>query len=279
VNDNSSPALEKAMVLIFGLLFIAVLAYMGTRMYKLEQQLDRHMVTHTRADNTFSNHLDRTANEIKDRLKSTQSEMRRSIQEVKQDVNLTHKVLLYALVDSQTADPDLRTIADRDRLQNFEKQLADTDQPGGSRITASTTTAAETASYSSASRLRAPSKTEPDRIEDSLQQPEVLGTTASGKPVYASAPPNGSMVIRRSDERKMAVNFVGARLETIIEALKEVSGLNFKLGPGIDEKITLILEKQIAWERVLNILLLRYNLEIKKSGQNVILVRSRTVRG
>jgi hypothetical protein len=61
--------------------------------------------------------------------------------------------------------------------------------------------------------------------------------------------------------------------------LKQVSGLNFKLGEGIEEQTTLVLEKPISWERLLNVLLMRYNLEIENSGRELLLVRSGTGRG
>jgi hypothetical protein len=273
--NNSGP--QKAVVLIIGLLFIGAFVYMGTTIHQLKREIHQHLSSHhTEAGNAVAVPLDRSVGAIQDSLQATRSEMRQSIQDVQADVKHTQKLLFYALLAPQDPEAASAVMAKDGNLQEFEKGLlAGRRQPDESRPTPA---AAESIASPAATgeESGAPS---PQSDDYRLQEPKVLGNTPEGRPIYASTRPNGSMVISRIDDRKMVVNFVDNPLETVVAALKQVSGLNFKLGEGIEEQTTLVLEKPISWERLLNVLLMRYNLEIENSGRELLLVRSGTGRG
>ena len=272
--NRSGP--EKAVILIFGLLFIAAFVYMGTTIHQLKREIHPHLSHHSEAGNAATGQLERSVGAIQNSLQATRSEMRQSIHDVQADVKHTQKVLFYALLAPKDPEAATAIMAKDESLQEFEKRLlAGRGQPGDSRPASA---AAET-NASPAAPAEESGEPSPQRDDYRLQEPRVLGNTPEGRPIYASARPNGSMVISRSDERKMVVNFVDNRLETVVAALKQVSGLNFKLGEGIEEQTTLVLEKPISWERLLNVLLMRYNLEIENSGRELLLVRSGTGRG
>jgi hypothetical protein len=272
--NNTGP--EKAVVLIFGLLFIAAFVYMGTTIYQLKREIHQHLSHHSEAGNAVTGQLDRSVGAIQDSLKATRSEMRQSIQDVQADVKHTQKVLFYALLAPKDPEAATAIMAKDESLQEFEKELI-----AGRAQTQRTppVPAADGTDASPAAPAEESGAPSPQRDDYLLQEPRVLGNTPEGRPIYASARPNGSMVISRSDERKMVVNFVDNRLETVVAALKQVSGLNFKLGAGIEEQTTLVLEKPISWERLLNVLLMRYDLEIENSGRELLLVRNGTGRG
>lgn len=280
MNEKHHHPLEKAVALIFGMLFIAAIAYLGTTVHRLGKELQQQAASQAETDRFLSAHIDRTAADINDRLKSTQQELRQSIQQVKTETQLTQKALIYALADRNPQQPPATTAATDSGRPEFEPRVPAANPPAAQSPTAAAT-AAEPAAPSPeygtlAVTAAAPA---PEAQDEPLAPPRVIGTTIDGRPVYASARPDGSLIVRRSDRRKMPVRFAATPLETVIAALRDVSGLNFALDEGIEEKTTLILERQISWERLLNILLLRYNLEIENHGQQVLLVRSGTRRG
>jgi hypothetical protein len=249
---------------------------MGTTIHQLKRDIHQHLSHHTEAGNAVDVPLDRSVGAIQDSLQATRSEMRQSIQDVQADVKHTQKLLFYALLAPKDPEAATAVMAKDESLQEFEKELiagrAQTQRTPSVPAAAGT----DASPAAPAEESGAPS---PQRDDYRLQKPRVLGNTPEGRPIFASARPNGSMVISRSDERKMVVNFVDNRLETVVAALKQVSGLNFKLGEGIEEQTTLVLEKPLSWERLLNVLLMRYDLEIKNSGRELLLVRSSTGRG
>jgi type IV pilus assembly protein PilQ len=146
------------------------------------------------------------------------------------------------------------------------ESVADAGESGSPRTVVDAFETARADGESAASRA-----VEPDALESLLRTP-VLAAPADEPSAPAAAPAFETKTIVTGEAKyrgkKISLNLVDADVKQVFRLFHEISGLNFVVDPGVDGRVTIVVDN-VPWDQALDIILANNGLD-KQYENNVV---------